>query len=521
MPPRLRARTKLPTLTPAQQERLRRQAAVQAARMSLIDFVRLVFPGYEAGWFHFELCRRLEAFSAAVAAGKSPRLAVSVPPQHGKSTIISQIWPVWHMARYPRTKFVCASYAAELATDHSRVARDLARSPEAQEVFPALEIAEAGPDIPRRGRRPDPTDRLDKWAIGNKSTYYAVGVGGSLTGKGATVLVIDDPFKDWKEAQGAAARRDVHMWYQSTALTRLAPGGGVLIVQTRWHEDDLVGFVQSRVTDPSKLEPGEDYQPWEVINYPAIAERREKYRRVGDVLHEARYDLGELLARKRALGERIFAALYQGRPTPEGGGMFKREWFGNVFDTDPKRLASTLDEVFISYDCAAKKGADNDYTAPVVMGRKGALWYILAVRVDRMSFPELVADFRRMCAEWPEAKKKLVEDASAGTSLIQEVHGSIPGVIAVRPSEHGGKATRANATAVAAEAGQLFLPSERHVPAVGRLVEEHVTFPAAAHDDIVDAVSQVLNYAAKPNTDGPTAEERKRRDLAWIRAFGG
>jgi predicted phage terminase large subunit-like protein len=507
-----------PALTPAQIEAVRRKAQVHAARLSLIDFVRFVFPGYQAGWFHFELCAKLEAFSRAVAERRSPRLIVSVPPRHGKSLIVSQLWPIWHMAQHARTEFVCASFAVELSSDHSRAAREYARGPEVLDVFP--HIAPKEDDEERRGRRPATTDRLDKWALPNGSQFYAVGVGGPLTGKGATILSIDDPIKGWEEAESPTQRRKMHAWYQSVARTRLAPGAGIVIVQTRWHEDDLAGFVLKREVDPSQLEPGESWHPWEVVNYPALAEQREKYRRPGDALHPDRYTRGEMLALRRDLGERIFGALYQGRPSPAGGSVFKREWFGQVYETDPRRLAETCDEVLISYDCAAKKGDANDYTARLVLGRKGALWYVLDARADRMDVVELVQDFRRTCAAWPMAKRKFVEDASNGTALLQTVRGEVPGVIAVSPSAHGGKPTRAATSALVAEAGQLFLPSERWVPHIGVFVEQHVSFPAAAHDDFVDALSQALLESSSANRP-LTPEDRIARARAMRAAFGG
>src|SRR3990167_3851221 len=342
-----------------------RAAARETARRRLIDFVAIAHRDYQAGWVHRDLCERLERFSSAAAAGLSPRLVVAMPPRHGKTRLVSQIWPIWHLARHPGHEFVAASYGQELADDNSRTAREVARSDRVLGVFPGL--------LPQRpGRRPSAyrsgdVDRVNHWRVGGGGSYQAVGVGGPLTGRGAHIIGIDDPLKDRAEADSPARRRLVCGWYRSTAYTRLAPGGGVIITATRWHENDLTGQVLA--------EMAEDGDAWEVVSYPAIAEEDEPHRRIGEALHPERYPIDNLLAIQRAIGSREWAALYQQRPAPVAGGLFRREWFGRTYSFEPR--TAPFDEQAISVD-ATFKGTDTaDFVCMQVWGRRGAQFYLL------------------------------------------------------------------------------------------------------------------------------------------------
>ena len=455
-----------------------RAAARETARRRLIDFVAIAHRDYQAGWVHRDLCERLERFSSAAAAGLSPRLVVAMPPRHGKTRLVSQIWPIWHLARHPGHEFVAASYGQELADDNSRTAREVARSDRVLDVFPGL--------LPQRpGRRPSAyrsgdVDRVNHWRVGGGGSYQAVGVGGPLTGRGAHIIGIDDPLKDRAEADSPARRRLVCGWYRSTAYTRLAPGGGVIITATRWHENDLTGQVLA--------EMAEGGDAWEVVSYPAIAEEDEPHRRIGEALHPERYPIDNLLAIQRAIGSREWAALYQQRPAPVAGGLFRREWFGRTYGFDPR--TAPFDEQAFSVD-ATFKGTDTaDFVCMQVWGRRGAQFYLLDQVHARMSYPETRASLRALCAKWPLAGLKLIEAKANGQALIDDLATEIPGIVAYDPRVS--KEARAQVAAVAFEAGNVFLPSPGHAPWIGDYVEEHAVFPAGAHDDQVDATSQML-----------------------------
>jgi hypothetical protein len=293
----------LPPLSKQQLGAQKEMASRVLSRRRLLPFVQRMNERYMPGWVHEDICRRLEKFSDDVAAGKSPRLMLLMPPRHGKSELASKNFPAWHLGRHPDHEFIACSYNLSLAMGFSRKVKQLIDDPSYQSVF--------------EDARLDPSNQsTEEWAIaGHRGGYVAAGIGGPITGKGAHVLVIDDPVKNAEEADSADAREKIWEWYLSTAYTRLAPGGGVLVIQTWWHDDDLAGRLQLMMAE-SPDDP--DVDQFEVIKYPAIAEQDEYLeleggifrheaandekipegarllRRKGEALHPARYDLAKL-----------------------------------------------------------------------------------------------------------------------------------------------------------------------------------------------------------------------------------
>ena len=338
------------------------------ARRRLIPFILRINPKYLVGWVHEDICRRLEKFSADVAAGKNPRLMLLMPPRHGKSEIASRNFPAWHMGQYPDHEIISCSYNVSLAMGFSRKVKQIIEDPAYVQVFP--------------GARLDPKNQsTEEWALeGARGGYVAAGIGGPITGKGAHVLVIDDPVKNAEEADSADQREKVKEWYNSTAYTRLAPGGGVLIIQTWWHDDDLAGWLQTMMKEGHDDEHVDQFQ---VIKYPAIAEHDEwldpetdliveekpdhpdarLLRHKGEPLHAARYDLDKLLRIKaqQNKGGRWWSALYQQNPVPDDGAYFLKEHF--------RRAQVPVKEkcnVYIAWDFAISEKKQSDYTVGTV-----------------------------------------------------------------------------------------------------------------------------------------------------------
>ena len=271
-------------------------------RKRLLPFVERFNPDYNAGWVHKDICRRLEQFSRDVEAKKSPRLMLFMPPRHGKSTLASIAFPAWHLGRHPNHEFISCSYSGSLAMGFSRKVRSLLRDPSYKTAFKT---------------RLDPDSQsAEAWLTTNGGGYVAAGVGGGITGKGAHVLVIDDPVKNREDAESQNNREANWDWYTSTAYTRLAPGGGVLVILTRWHDDDLAGKLLRATT-----EGGDE---WTVVKYPAMAEEDEEFRKTGEPLHPARYDIDSLQRIQRAVGPRDWSALYQQNPVADDGDYFSR-----------------------------------------------------------------------------------------------------------------------------------------------------------------------------------------------------
>lgn len=275
----------------AAQELLNRRAA----RKSLIAFTEYTNPEYEAVGHHKLIASELEA----VERGEIDRLMIFMPPRHGKSELASRRFPSWYLGRNPNKQIIAASYNSDLASDFGREVRDIVKTPEYSRLF----------DV----RLAEDSRAVNRWHTSQKGVYIAAGVGTAITGRGANIALIDDPFKDRQEADSEVTRETVWKWYTSTLRTRLMPGGAIILIQTRWHEDDLAGRLLKQNKDR-----------WKVLELPAIENE--------DTANESAlwpewYDLKTLREIKNDVGQRDWNALFQQRPTVEEGTYFKREWF--------------------------------------------------------------------------------------------------------------------------------------------------------------------------------------------------
>ena len=282
-------------LNPEHLSALRRELA----RQSLIGFVYAVRPDYLMGWVHQEICAELDAFLAAAAAGQSPRLMLCMPPRHGKSELASRLFPAYVFGRYPDMSIIGTSYSADLSSRFNRDIQRIIEQPEYRAVFPRTTLSAKNTRTVASGNYLRNSDLFE--IIGHKGSYRSAGVGGGITGMGGDILIIDDPFKDRAEADSPTIRRKVWDWYTSTLYTRLAPGGGILLINTRWHMDDLSG----RLLEAERRGEGD---AWRVVNFPAIATEDEPHRKCGEALHPERYPLEQLEGIRRAVGAREWEA---------------------------------------------------------------------------------------------------------------------------------------------------------------------------------------------------------------------
>ena len=310
---------------------------VALARSYLGAFVMATQPGYLMGWVHECICDELEMFLQAVAERKSPRLMITVPPRHGKSTIASRCFPAYALGRYPDMQMIGTSYSAELASAMNRDVQRIIDSDEYRRIFPETTIA--GVHAVKAGSWARNADYFE--VVGRHGCYRSAGVGGGLTGFGTSCAIIDDPVKNRAEADSLTVRNAVWNWYTSTLYTRLAPGGGVIVILTKWHEDDLAG----RLLEAQAKGEGDEGR---VINFPAIAEQDEEHRKKGEALHPERYPLEALERIKAAIGTRDWEALYQQHPVPDGGAIFLDEWLQRPWL--PKDLPPRFDAGIMSWD---------------------------------------------------------------------------------------------------------------------------------------------------------------------------
>jgi predicted phage terminase large subunit-like protein len=425
--------------------------------------------------------------AALVQAFRTPdaRLIISMPPQEGKSTRATRNFPLWVLTQAPDTRVVAASYGQGLANGNGRAIRNtILANPEAT----GLRIA------------PD-NGAAHEWQIaGHDGGVLSVGVGAGLTGRPADLLIIDDPIKDRKEADSETFRNNVWEWWTDVASTRLAPGASVVLILTRWHEDDIAG----------RLKAAEDGHLWRVINIPAQADHKPEKGQVdplgrepGEFMASARRDkqglprtTAQWEAIKVRVGSRTWNALYQGRPSPAEGGIVKRDWW-RYYQTplwidlpDGTCRVTGFDEVMQSWDMTFKDTDSSDYVVGQVWGRIGATIYLLDQVRGRWDFPETLRRVKALTAKWPDAVLKLVEDKANGTAVIASLTQSIGGMVPEVPTES--KTARVNAVAPLVEARNVHLPDPELAPWVDAFVEEWASFPNATHDDQVDAGSQAI-----------------------------
>ncbi len=454
------------------------------ARRDLACYAVAQWPQFERARHHELIISRLEA----VERGEISRLMILTPPQHGKSLITSTIFPAWYLGRHPHRHLITGSYGQELADDFGRRVRNFLADSIHQAIFPDCRLSE------------DST-AAHRFNTTQGGSYFAVGRGGPITGRGADLLLLDDLIKDNAEANSETIRRGLHEWFASVAYTRLRPGGAIVLIQTRWHEDDLAGWLLREHRNEN----------WEVLSLPAIAEQNENFRTEGEALWPERFPLAELERIRARIGGRAWTSLYQQRPAAAEGVVFRREWW----QLYRPPLTLSLSRKVQSWDTGFKKGAENDFSVCTTWGIAENGYYLLHLWRSRVEFPELKRTLALLAEQWkPDAI--LVEDRASGQSLIQELKlgASLP-VLPIKVD--GDKVSRAQAVTPLIEAGKVFLPES--APWLGEYIDEMATFPTGVHDDAVDSTTQALNYLRERPIEpllwtwGTKSEELDREEL--------
>lgn len=412
-----------------------------------------------------------------VRAGDLNRLIVTIPPRHLKSITISVAWVAFLLGHRPDLRVVCVSYSQELAQKHARDCRVVMGTDWYRQIFPGTALSRS------RNAEHD----FETTARGGR---FSTSVGGTLTGRGGDIIIIDDPMKP-DDAMSDTVRTSVLEWYSTTLLSRLndKTRGAIVLVMQRLHEDDLAGHL---------LETGS----WEHLSLPAIAEIEEVIRigpdrlfrrRTGEALHPDREPRALLEEIRRTVGSMVFSAQYQQAPVPAEGNLVERRWLRR-YVTPPECRPG--DQVVQSWDTATKDGVMNDWSVCLTALVRGREVYLIDVFRDRLSFPALrkkvVAQARHH-----RASVLLIEDAASGAQLVQQLRADsparVPRPIARKPE--GDKLTRMNGQTSRIEAGELLLPEE--APWLGLFERELLAFPASRHDDQVDALSQLLAWTRK------------------------
>jgi len=426
---------------------------------NFLDFVKHVWPSFIEGKHHKIYAEKLQD----VADGKSTRLIVNMPPRHTKSEFASYLFPTWMMGRKPTSKIIQATHTSELAVGFGRKVKNLIDSEDFKQIFPEINLAS---DAKASGR----------WSTNKGGEYYAVGVGGALAGRGADLLIIDDPVSE-QDALSPTALDNIYEWYTSGPRQRLQPGGSIIIVMTRWSIRDLTAKVLKK-----QAEGGADQ--WEVVEFPAI------FPDTDNVLWPEYWKREELEGVRSSIPVSKWNAQYLQNPTAEEGAIIKREWWNIWENDDPPHVSYIIQ----SYDTAYSKSERADFSAITtwgifnpVEGESEAIILLDAQR-GRWDFPELKDVAYKLYNEY-DPDMILIEQKATGTPLTHELRRMGIPVTPFTPSRGADKFTRMNSCAPVFESGMVWRPDTGFADEV---VEECAAFPNGEHDDLADSMTQAI-----------------------------
>ncbi|MEH7480246.1 phage terminase large subunit [Neobacillus drentensis] len=481
-------------MTLSQQEQIELQRLLELkyldkVRNSYVDYVEYVHDGLYQHAKHTEyLCGVIQEAldkKRQMLSGEIPKrnqyIALSIPPRHSKSMTITETLPSYYLGNFPNDRVILAGYNTEFATKFGKKNKE--------------KVERYGEKIFGRTIKKGSSSATD-WDIeGHRGGVISRGILSGVTGEGSDLMIIDDPIKTREEADSQVTRNKIWGEWIDSFSTRLHPAAIVIIIMTRWHEDDLVG----RLLNEEYGEP----LPWRVINLSLEAEDNDLLgRKIGEPLWEERYGYDFIETRKK-MSASSFNSLYQGRPTSQEGNLVKREWW---------KKYTTLPDIprkIMSVDATFKDSDNSDYVSIQVWGKSGINAYLLDRVKARMDFPTTLKEINKMKSKHTDVSGVFIEDKANGSAIIAMLKTKIAGIIPVNPQ--GGKVSRVNAVSDYIQAGNVWLPKEQ--PWTEEYIEEWAAFPRGKHDDEVDCGSQALNklfyyYAEIP--DAPT------KDKLWM-----
>lgn len=519
----------------------------ELTKKSLVNFIKTFNVDYKAGWVHKLICSKLEAFTESVRRGESPRLMIFMPPRHGKSEIASIMFPLWFLANNPSKSIIASSYAVSLPIGFSRRMLSLIESDQFKNLFPNF-------GLDKRAQS------AETWKTNKNGTYVAAGIGGGITGKGGDIILIDDPLKDSEEADSERIRESIWSWYGSTFRTRLAPGGGILIINTRWSDDDVSGRIlrlqreqenrireeredMKRLLDNDQMlltdynirmkrlnEEEATIEKWEVISFPALAEHDEyifvdgeitaepipgskPLRRKGEALHPERFNRTDLLRIQRSLQPRHWSALYQQNPVPDEGLYFTKNMV-RYFEGTPDWRQWNL---YMACDLAVGDKHYNDWSVFLVgaVDFEGDLHVIDMIRFKggtAVIVEHLIATLKKYQSRM---LKFGIERGHIQMSIMPILERELKAANLFIPFDDTlkpvtDKSARARPAQGMMQQGRVKLPTTQ--PWVEGFVSELLRFPAGVHDDVVDALAWLVRMIAK---EPPPRRKTKKVEKSW------
>jgi predicted phage terminase large subunit-like protein len=443
-----------------------KRASLKAAGTNMLGFAQAVYPGFKIGPHH----KKLAKIFTDVVEGRKKRVIINIAPRMGKSEFSSYLFPAYFLGKYPEKKIIMGTHTAGLSEDFGRRIRNLIDSEEYREVFPQTMVA-------------DDQKAAGKWSTSAGGQYYAAGVGGALAGRGADLFVIDDPHSEQDVKSNSRLAFDTAWsWFQTGPLQRLMPGGGIIIVMTRWSLLDLTGrLIDYQTKNPEAI-------PWEIVELPAILNDGDEDEKS---LWPEQWSLEALKSTKASIDPRYWNAQYMQQPTAENSAIVSRKMWRIWEGEEPP----SCEYIIQSWDTAFETKTNSDYSACTTWGifyneeeNDSPQLILLDAFKDRMAFPELKVVALKHYKEW-EPDAFIVEKKAAGAPLIQELRAMGIPVQEFSPSRGNDKTVRVNAVADLFSSGKVWAPDTRWAREV---IEEMAAFPVGEHDDYVDTTTQAL-----------------------------
>lgn len=468
------------SLSDIQKEQFNKELQLKSIRENYGNYLKYVYgENYTLTRFHSVLAKLCQSVVEKIEHGEKVKICISVPPQHGKSMTITECLPSWFMGRNPNLRCIITAYNADIAEKFGDRNRQKIKE-FGKEVF-GIEVSES-------------QDNKTLFDIkGHSGGQYSTGINGSLTSNNGALIIVDDPFKNEIEANNQAIRDMVWSNFTSAVMTRMrGKGNAIIVIHTRWHEDDLIG----------RLQKCETANEWVFVNIPCVWEKgvdKLLHRGVGETLcPEIGYDFSWANSIMKTIGKRQWNALYQGHPYIESGELVKREYL-RFYNKKSKPLV--FDDIVLSCDLSfGGLKADNDPCCMSVWGRNGGNHYLLKVINKKLTFTETLERIQFICNEFPTMKKKLIEKKANGNATIETLNNTIGGFVAFDPQAKS-KQERLELCLPYFEAGNIYFPEEEVDSSIEELIDQLLRFPKCTHDDFVDTISQyLLNYSYKTNS---------------------
>ena len=467
------------SMSPTQRDAFIKEIKYKEIRESYAQYLKYVYKDYTFTKFHALLANICQSVVQKIENGQKIKICISCPPQHGKSMTITETLPSWFLGRNPDLRCIITGYNADVAEKFGNKNRQLFKQ-YGKEIF-GLQISES-------------QDNKTLWDIDkHMGGLLSVGILGGLTSNGGALIIVDDPYKNGEEADNPDIRDKIYNTFADSVMTRArGKGNAVIVIHTRWHDDDLIGRLKE--------------QGWIVVNIPCVCDGEDKllHRKIGQTLcPEMGFDAEWAMQMQKTLGKRKWAALYQGKPYVDGGNIIRRE---DLRFYDKNTCPETFEEYVLSCDLTfGGTTKENDPYCMTLWGRNGGNHYLLKIYNKRANFQMTAQTIRTICGEYPQLRKKIIESKANGRATIEMLGQEIGGFIPYDPKSLS-KEDRLKNVSPYFEGGNVFFPNEEIEPKIEEFITQLLRFPNATHDDFVDTISQYLlnyeyRYGGKVNTD--------------------